>query len=149
MVLLTATVPAFDRIVLAPAQSIAALASASETTIWRRKASGVGSNQVWAPETALYRRQAGHTRGPRRGEPAADPPCSSRASARTPLAAAVTEKGLVRTNWDTFSLDASTFVHNGTRYLVWAQQEPSRTDENSSLLSRRWRIHGRSGVPLS
>ena len=50
----TATVPAFDRIVLRRAQSIQALASAAETTIWRRKASGVGSNQVWAPEIRKF-----------------------------------------------------------------------------------------------
>ena len=51
-----------------------------------------------------------------------------------PQTAKWTEKGLVNTDWDTFSLDAHQFQVNGTRYLVWAQQEPSRTDENSSLL---------------
>lgn len=51
-----------------------------------------------------------------------------------PQTAKWTEKGLVNTDWDTFSLDAHQFEVNGTRYLVWAQQEPTRTDENSSLL---------------
>ncbi|AEO58631.1 glycoside hydrolase family 43 protein [Thermothelomyces thermophilus ATCC 42464] len=34
-----------------------------------------------------------------------------------PLTASWVEKGLIKTNWDTFSLDTSTFVANGTRYL--------------------------------
>jgi GH43 family beta-xylosidase len=28
------------------------------------------------------------------------------------------------TAWDTFTLDSTTFVHRGTRYLLWAQSEP-------------------------
>jgi len=30
------------------------------------------------------------------------------------------EKGQLRTKWESFSLDATTFEHRGTRYLVWA-----------------------------
>ncbi|KAK3899226.1 glycosyl hydrolase [Staphylotrichum tortipilum] len=130
----TATVPEYDRIILRRAQTIQALASAPETTIWRRKASGVGSGQVWAPElhaidgkwyiyvalgvSGQWKIRASVLEG----------------TGTNPLTASWTEKGVIKTNWDTFSLDATTFVANGTRYLVWAQQEPSRSDENSSLL---------------
>ena len=31
---------------------------------------------------------------------------------------------VARTPWDTFTLDSTTFVHRGTRYLLWAQSEP-------------------------
>ncbi|KAK3295258.1 glycosyl hydrolase [Chaetomium fimeti] len=142
----TATVPAFDRIILRRAQTIQALQDAAETTIWRRKSSGVGSGQVWAPElhfidgkwyiyVALgvanqWRIRAFVLEG----------------TGNNPLTASWTEKGLIKTNWDTFSLDASTFVANGTRYLIWAQQEPSRPDENSSImiapLQNPWTIRG-------
>ncbi|KAK5655132.1 hypothetical protein OQA88_6031 [Cercophora sp. LCS_1] len=142
----TATVPEFDKIILRRAPTIQALASAPETTIWRRKASGVGSNQVWAPElhyidnkwyiyvalgvSGQWRIRAFVLEG----------------TGDNPLTATWVEKGLIKTNWDTFSLDASTFVVNGTRYLVWAQQEPSRSDENSSLmlapLANPWTIRG-------
>ena len=143
----TATVPAFDRIILRRAQSIQALSSAAETTIWRRKSSGVGSGQVWAPElhyingkwyiyVALgvaneWRIRAFVLEG----------------TGANPLTASWVERGLVQTNWDTFSLDMSTFVVNNTRYLVWAQQEPSRPDENSSLMlapmgANPWSIRG-------
>ncbi|KAK4210711.1 glycosyl hydrolase [Rhypophila decipiens] len=144
----TATVPEFDKVILRRATTISGLSSAPETTIWRRKSSGVGSNQVWAPElhyinnkwyiyVALgvanqWRIRAAVLEG----------------TGANPLTATWVERGLVQTNWDTFSLDMTTFVSpNGTRYLVWAQQEPSRTDENSSLLiaamgSNPWSIRG-------
>ncbi|KAK3334406.1 alpha-N-arabinofuranosidase II precursor [Neurospora tetraspora] len=130
----TATVPAYDSIIVRRAPTIQGLASAPETTIWRRKSSGIGSNQVWAPElhyidgkwyiyVALgvaneWRIRAFVLEG----------------VGSNPQTATWSEKGLVNTDWDTFSLDAHQFQVNGTRYLVWAQQEPSRTDENSSLL---------------
>ena len=35
------------------------------------------------------------------------------------------EKGQLKTNWESFALDATTFEHNGVRYLVWAQKDPN------------------------
>ena len=43
-----------------------------------------------------------------------------------------TLKGQIATEWDSFSLDATTFAHRGRRYLVWAQSEPEIA-VNSSL----------------
>lgn len=149
----TATVPEFDRIALRRAESIQELQNATETTIWQRKSSGIGSGQVWAPElhfidgkwyiyVALgvegeWRIRASVLEGTvGEGDEGDD----------NPLTATWTEKGVIETNWDTFSLDATTFTVNGTRYLVWAQQEPSRPDENSSLmlapLDNPWTIRG-------
>ena len=33
------------------------------------------------------------------------------------------ERGQLKTNWESFALDATTFEHCGTRYLVWAQKD--------------------------
>ncbi|KAK3400813.1 glycosyl hydrolase [Sordaria brevicollis] len=133
----TATVPAYDSIIIRRSPTIQGLSSASETTIWRRKSSGIGSNQVWAPE--LH-----HIDGKWYIYVALGVANQWRIRAfvlegvgPNPQTAQWTEKGLVNTDWDTFSLDAHQFEVNGTRYLVWAQQEPSRTDENSSLLIAR------------
>jgi GH43 family beta-xylosidase len=56
-----------------------------------------------------------------------------------------TEKGQLRTNWESFSLDATTFEHNGVRYLVWAQKDPAIAG-NSNLyiaaMSNPWTISG-------
>ncbi|KAK4661105.1 uncharacterized protein QC763_001360 [Podospora pseudopauciseta] len=142
----TATVPAFDRIILRRAQSIQALGDAAETTVWRRKSSGVGSGQVWAPEihfidgkwyiyVALGVANEWRIRA-----------YVLEASGANPLTSTWIEKGIIKTNWDTFSLDATTFTVNSTRYLVWAQQDPSRSGENSSLfiapLQNPWTIRG-------
>ncbi|KAK0637039.1 alpha-N-arabinofuranosidase II precursor [Bombardia bombarda] len=143
----TATVPAYDKIILRRAQTIQGLSSAPETTIWTRKASGVGSGQVWAPElhridNKWYVYVALGVSGQWKIRPFV-----LEGTGDNPLTASWTEKGVIKTNWDTFSLDASTFVSaDGTRYLIWAQQEPSRSDENSSImiapLANPWTIRG-------
>lgn len=40
--------------------------------------------------------------------------------------------GQLRTPWDSFTLDATSFVHRGACYLCWAQREPG-IDSNSNL----------------
>lgn len=46
-------------------------------------------------------------------------------------------------NWESFTLDTTSFEHNGVRYLVWAQRDP-RIDGNSNLyiaeLKNPWTI---------
>jgi GH43 family beta-xylosidase len=55
------------------------------------------------------------------------------------------EKGRIETQWDSFSLDATTFEHRGQRYLVWAQKDPS-IEGNTNLyiaeLENPWTIRG-------
>ena len=46
-------------------------------------------------------------------------------SSPNPMEGTWTEKGEIKTRWDSFSLDATTFEHGGQRYLVWAQKDPS------------------------
>lgn len=54
------------------------------------------------------------------------------------------EKGQIQTGWQSFSLDATTFVHNGTRYLLWAQHDNSLPASNTSLyiatMSNPWTL---------
>ena len=65
-----------------------------------------------------------------------------------PLTGTWTERGRIVTAWDTFSLDATTFVHNGVRYLAWAQAEPGITSNTNLYLARLganpWQITGAS-----
>jgi GH43 family beta-xylosidase len=65
--------------------------------------------------------------------------------AANPLEPTWVEKGQIRTDWDSFSLDATTFEHRGVRYLVWAQQGLEK-DGNSNLyiaeMSDQWTIRG-------
>jgi len=55
------------------------------------------------------------------------------------------EKGQIRTRWDTFSLDATTFEHEGVRYLAWAQKDPGIEGNTNLYLAKMdtpWSITG-------
>ncbi|MFD9697614.1 family 43 glycosylhydrolase [Lentzea sp. NPDC059081] len=143
----TATVPEYDRIVLRRATTIQGLASAAETVIWRKHPSGEMAAHIWAPEIHFIDGKwyvyfaAGRS----------DDIWRIRmyvleSSGSNPLSGTWTERGRITTPWDTFSLDASTFVHNGIRYLTWAQQEPGISTNSNVYLARTgstpWTITG-------
>ncbi|MCC3655611.1 glycoside hydrolase family 43 protein [Streptomyces sp. S07_1.15] len=142
----TATVPEYDRIVLRRSATLAGLAGAGETVIWRRHGSGDMGAHIWAPEIhhidgAWYIYfAAGRTDDVWRirmwvlENRNADP-----------FSGTWTERGRITTAWDTFSLDATTFVHRGTRYLAWAQHEPGMDNNTAVFLSEMagpWTLTG-------
>lgn len=130
----TGSVPEYDRIVVRGSSTIAGLATATESVIWRRPATGRMGGHIWAPELhridgrwyiyfaagdsddvfriRMYVLESG----------LADP--------RDPAGWVL--RGQIVTEWDSFALDATTFAHRGRRYLVWAQSEPEIA-VNSSL----------------
>ncbi|MDO6423139.1 glycoside hydrolase family 43 protein [Saccharophagus degradans] len=130
-----ATVPAYDRLEMRRATTIAGLHSAPAVVVWQRNTIGGMSANIWAPELHfidgkwyIYVAAAtDHTK-----------PWTirmhtlSNASAN-PMQGEWQEEGRFHTPLDTFSLDATTFEHRGKRYLVWAQQNEART-YNSALL---------------
>lgn len=121
----TASVPEYDRLVLRSASSIAALGSATESVIWRRPSSGPLGGHIWAPELHHFDGQwhlyfaAGDSDDLFRirmyvmSNPEADP--------ATPAWGPPVR---IHTHKESFSLDATTFEHGGTRFLVWAQMDP-------------------------
>ncbi|MFI7130487.1 family 43 glycosylhydrolase [Nonomuraea sp. NPDC050153] len=143
----TATVPEYDRIVLRRATTIQGLAGAPETVIWRKHATGEMGAHIWAPEIHFINGKwyvyfaAGR----------ADDVWRIRmyvleSSAANPLTGSWTERGRITTPWDTFSLDATTFVANGVRFLLWAQQEPGIATNSNLYIARMgaspWTIIG-------
>ncbi|MGV9212819.1 family 43 glycosylhydrolase [Micromonospora sp. RB23] len=144
---LTATVPQYDRIVLRRATTLQGLATAAETTIWSRHTSGEMGAHIWAPEIHFINNRwyvyfaAGRTDDVWRIRMYV----LENANAN-PLTGGWTERGRITTPWDTFSLDASTFVANGVRYLTWAQQEPGISTNSNVYLARMganpWQITG-------
>ncbi|MFD1150900.1 family 43 glycosylhydrolase [Saccharothrix hoggarensis] len=143
----TATVPEYDRIVLRRATTIQGLATAPETTIWRRHTTGEMGAHIWAPEIHFINGRwyvyfaAGRTDDIWRIRPYVLETTSA-----NPLTGAWTERGRVNVPWDTFSLDMSTFVVNGVRYLTWAQAEPGIATNSNLYLARMganpWSITG-------
>lgn len=55
------------------------------------------------------------------------------------------EKGQVKTNMETFSLDATTFEHRDELYYVWAQKDPAIKDNSNLYIAKMenpWTIKG-------
>ncbi|MDR6977793.1 GH43 family beta-xylosidase [Streptomyces sp. 3330] len=142
----TATVPAYDRIVLRRATTIQGLSTAQEVTIWTKHSSGVMGAHIWAPEIHFIDGKwyvyfaAGST-----SDVWAIRMYVLEGTGADPLTASWAEKGRITTGWESFSLDATTFVVGGVRYLAWAQRNPSE-DNNTSLfiakLANPWTIQG-------
>ncbi len=121
----TATVPEYDRIELRRARSLDALGKSEAKVVWRQHASGVMGAHIWAPEIHhidgkwyIY-----FTAG-RSDDKWAIRLYALENAAANPLDGNWVERGQIRTGWDSFSLDATTFAHGGQRYLVWTQRRP-------------------------
>lgn len=140
----TASVPEYDRIIVRGATTIDGLATATESVLWRRPTSGKMGGHIWAPE--LHRIDgrwyiyfaAGDKDDVFRIRMYVLE--SSLADPTDP--AGWTLRGQIATEWDGFSLDATTFAHRGRRYLVWAQTEPeiSGTSLYIAEMSNPWTL---------
>jgi GH43 family beta-xylosidase len=142
----TATVPEYDRIVLRRATTIQGLSTAPETTIWTKHASGVMANHIWAPEIHYIDGKwyvyfaAGST-----SDQWAIRMYVLEGTGANPLTATWAEKGQIKTTWESFSLDATTFVVGGVRYLAWAQRNPAENNNTSLFIAKManpWTLTG-------
>lgn len=119
---LIATVPEYDRIVLRKANSINGLKEAKEKEIWHKHEKGVMGSHIWAPE--LHRIDGKWYIYFAAGE--AENIWNIRMwvlsnSSADPMQGSWKEEGQIKTQKESFSLDATTFEHKGKRYLIWAQ----------------------------
>jgi GH43 family beta-xylosidase len=145
----TATVPQYDRIILRRSTTLSGLASAAETVIWRRHTSGEMGAHIWAPEIHhIDGRWYIYFAAGRADDVWRIRMYVLENSSANPLTGTWTERGRIATPLDTFSLDATTFAHNGARYLAWAQNDPavgSGTNLYLAAMSNPWTI---SGTPV-
>jgi GH43 family beta-xylosidase len=132
-----ATVPEYDRLELRRGKTIGELAAAPTKTIWRKHDTGAMGSHIWAPELHAIDGKwyvyfaAGD----------AQKIWDIRIyvlenSAANPLEGEWTERGQLKTNWESFALDATTFVHRGTRYLLWAQKDPKIKGNTNLYLAK-------------
>lgn len=131
---LVATVPEYDRIAVRRARTLGELPAAKEQVIWRRHATGTMSRNIWAPELHhingkwyLY-----FTAG------RSDAPFDVRLyvlenSSANPMTGTWRERGQLKTGWEIFALDATTFAHAGKRYLVWTQRPAGSTRHSTNI----------------
>jgi GH43 family beta-xylosidase len=121
----TATAPEYDCIELRRAKTVGGLASAEAKVIWRKHANGPMSHHIWAPEIHFISGKWYIYFAAGRAEAIWDiRQYVLENSSANPLEGTWTEKGEIKMNWDSFTLDATTFEHRGTRYLAWAQSIP-------------------------
>ncbi|WP_373231694.1 family 43 glycosylhydrolase [Cohnella sp.] len=124
----TGSVPEYDRIEIRKSPTLQGLENEEAAVVWRKRSNGEMSSHIWAPELHhiegkwyIYFAAA---RGGADGEGIFDHrmyvlECES----PDPLNGVWKEKGQIKTEWESFSLDATTFEHHGVRYLVWAQRD--------------------------
>lgn len=146
----TASVPEYDRIELRRSLTIQGLANAAPVVCWRKYDEGPMSANIWAPEIHFIAGKWYIYFAAARTTETKDGLFDHRMfvlenESANPLEGTWTEKGQLRTDWESFSLDATTFEHRGVRYLVWAQKDPAIAG-NSNLyiapMSNPWTIRG-------
>ena len=127
------TSPKFDEIELRQACRLNDLKLAEPKVIWHKNDKGPMSTNIWAPE--LHKVDGSWYIHFAAGD--VEKPFSIRMfvlknDSNNPMNGQWQEMGQLKTHLDSFSLDATTFSHNGKRYLVWAQQNQPAT-YNSAL----------------
>ena len=127
------TSPKFDEIELRQACRLNDLKLAEPKVIWHKNEKGPMSTNIWAPE--LHKVDGSWYIHFAAGD--VEKPFSIRMfvlknDSKNPMNGQWQEMGQLKTHLDSFSLDATTFSHNGKRYLVWAQQNQPAT-YNSAL----------------
>ena len=134
---LPATVPEYDRIELLRAATLDGLRSAPPAVIWRRHESGPMSWHIWAPELHhIDGKWYVYFAAGRADAIWAIRMYVLECAAADPLAGPWVEKGEIQTRWSSFSLDATTFVHRGRRYLDWAQKDPEIKGNTNLYLAK-------------
>lgn len=137
----TASVPAYDRIELRRARTIAELPAAPTADVWHKPASGPNSELIWAPEIhrvfdtwAIYFAAA-----PSReikDDLFQHRMWAIQSTAANPLDGPWTAPVRVDSGIDAFCLDATAFKHRGATYYVWAQKEPDVPGNSNLMIAR-------------
>ncbi|MEM9280544.1 MAG: family 43 glycosylhydrolase [Verrucomicrobiota bacterium] len=140
-----ATAPEYDRLMLRRATTIQDLASATDLEVWRKNGSGEMSHLIWAPElhqidgvwTILFAASSSPEVFDVRMYLLMN-------ENDDPFEGEWFVSGPIETPLDSFALDATTFEHNGTRFLVWAQKPPGADGLpdptiNSCLFIAKWK----------
>ncbi|WP_201006066.1 glycoside hydrolase family 43 protein [Paenibacillus glycanilyticus] len=139
----TASVPEYDRLVLRKAATLDGLVNAQETVIWRKHEKGEMGSHIWAPELHFINGKwyvyfaAGTAE-----DQWAIRPYVLECSDEDPITGTWVEKGKIKLDFESFSLDATTFQHNGERYLIWAQYKESDSNLYIAKLANPWTIIG-------
>ena len=125
----TASVPAYDTVVLRSSKTLAGLAEAEEKILWRKHESGPMSKHIWAPEIHyLFGKWYIYFAGGEMDDEWEIRPYVLECQGDDPMQDEWIEKGkMVRAEGDefsfeAFSLDATVFENKGRWYYIWAEK---------------------------
>ncbi|MDQ0872942.1 GH43 family beta-xylosidase [Paenibacillus sp. V4I3] len=146
----TASVPEYDRIEVRRAVTIQGLGSAEPVVVWNKYAEGPMSANIWAPEIHYLNNKWYIYFAAARTTDTVEGLFDHRMfvlenESPNPLEGQWVEKGQIKPNWESFSLDATTFQHEGNLYLVWAQKDLNIIGNSNlyiALMSDPWTISG-------
>lgn len=125
----TASVPAYDGIVLRRSDTLAGLADAEDVEVWHKHESGIMSCHIWAPELhyvdgAWYIYYAGGDKD----DVWAIRPYVLECKDEDPMTGTWVEKGKMRRapedefSFEAFSLDGTVFENKGRWFYIWAEK---------------------------
>lgn len=125
----TASVPAYDKIVLRRAKSLSELPDAEEVTIWNKHESGPMSEHIWAPELHyVMGKWYIYYAGGEKDDVWEIRPYVLECQGQDPIEDAWVEKGKMQRaledefSFEAFSLDGTVFEDKGRLYYVWAEK---------------------------
>lgn len=125
----TASVPAYDRIVLRRAETLKDLASAEEKSIWVKHESGEMSQHIWAPELHyLDGKWYIYFAAGERDNIWKIRPFILECTGQDPMSNSWIERGKMQRSdddiysFEAFSLDATILENKGERYYIWAEK---------------------------
>lgn len=125
----TASLPEYDGIALRKADTLAELAEAGETVIWRKHETGPMSIHVWAPELHyLFGKWYVYFAAGDKDAIWNIRPYVLECEGDNPLSGTWTELGRMQRadedefSFEAFSLDATVFENKGRYYYVWAEK---------------------------
>lgn len=135
----TASVPEYDRIEIRRSKDLAGLDSAEPFVAWKKHDKGEMSELIWAPEIHFLCGKWYIYFAAAPDKEISDDTFNHRMyvienANADPLTPNWVEKGQVKTNWETFALDATAFEHKGKIYYVWGQQDQKVNKESHSNL---------------
>jgi GH43 family beta-xylosidase len=146
----TASVPEYDRIEVRRSETIKGIVEAEPVVAWRKHETGPLSALIWAPELHYINGSWYIYYAAAPSKEIVEGLFQHRMfvienKSANPLEGAWEEKGQIKTDWESFALDATSFEHKGQQYLVWAQKDPN-IQGNSNLyiapLENPWTIEG-------
>jgi GH43 family beta-xylosidase len=146
----TASVPEYDRIEVRRSKTIKGIAEAEPVVAWRKHETGPLSALIWAPEIHYINGSWYIYYAAAPSKEIVDGLFQHRMfvienKSANPLEGSWEEKGQIKTDWESFALDATSFEHKGQQYLVWAQKDPNiRGNSNLYIapLENPWTIQG-------